>query len=82
MLRRKWWLIVAAMSKPHVTATTPTCSAEPSSTSRACARRQNRGTLHHSSVLREAVAEGPILFRALDKVHEHILRPDAWAFTE
>jgi hypothetical protein len=35
-----------------------------------------------SSVLREAVAERPILFRDLDKVHEHVLRPDAGAFLE
>ena len=82
MLRQKWRLILATMSKPHVTATTPICSAEPSSTSRAHAKRQNRGTLHHSSVLREAVAQRPVLFRTLDKVHEHIPRPDAWVFTE
>ena len=30
----------------------------------------------------EAVADGPILFRGLDKVHEHVLRADAGAFTE
>jgi hypothetical protein len=33
-----------------------------------------------SSVLCEAVAEGPILFRDFDKVHEHVLRPEAGAF--
>jgi coproporphyrinogen III oxidase len=32
--------------------------------------------------LREAVAEGPILFRDLYKAHEHVLRPDAGAFAE
>ena len=35
-----------------------------------------------SSVLREAVAEGPILFHDLDKVHEHVFRPDAGTFAE
>src|SRR5262249_45147700 len=35
-----------------------------------------------SSKLREAVADGPILFRGLQNVHEHILRPDAGAFAE
>jgi hypothetical protein len=33
-----------------------------------------------SSELREAVAEGPILFRGLEHVHEHVLWPDAGAF--
>jgi hypothetical protein len=28
------------------------------------------------------MAEGPILFRNLDKVHEHVLRPDAGIFAE
>lgn len=35
-----------------------------------------------SSELRDAVAEGPILFRGLENVHEHVLRPDAGAFAE
>src|SRR5690242_18319946 len=33
-----------------------------------------------SSELREAAAEGPIFFRGLENVHEHVLRPDAGAF--
>jgi len=35
-----------------------------------------------SGELREAVADGPILFRGVEKVHEHVLRPDAGAFAE
>ena len=35
-----------------------------------------------SSVLRDAVAKGPILFRDFDKVHEDVLRPDARTFAE
>src|SRR3954466_2119455 len=35
-----------------------------------------------SSELREAVAEGPVLFRGLENVHEHVLRPDTRAFAE
>jgi len=35
-----------------------------------------------SGELREAVAEGPILFRRLEKVHEHVLRADAGVFAE
>ena len=35
-----------------------------------------------SSELREAVADGPILFRGLENVHEHVLRADAGAFAE
>src|SRR5882757_4366418 len=35
-----------------------------------------------SSELREAVAEGPILFRGLENVHEHVLWADAGAFAE
>jgi len=32
--------------------------------------------------LREAVAEGPILFRGLENIYERVLRPDAGAFAE
>src|SRR5690349_26571 len=35
-----------------------------------------------SSKLREAIANGPILFRRVQDVHEHIPRPDAGALTE
>ena len=35
-----------------------------------------------SSKLREAVADGPILLRGVENVHEHVLRPDAGAFAE
>jgi hypothetical protein len=30
----------------------------------------------------EAMADGPILFRCVENVHEHVLRPDARAFAE
>src|SRR5215467_14903131 len=33
-----------------------------------------------SSKLRESVADGPILFRGFENVHEHVVRPDAGAF--
>ena len=39
---------------------------------RACASRE----------LCEAVTDRPILFRGLENVHEHVLRPDAGAFAE
>jgi hypothetical protein len=35
-----------------------------------------------SNELRDAIAEGPILFRGLKNVYEHILRPDAGAFAK
>jgi hypothetical protein len=35
-----------------------------------------------SSVLREAMAEGPVFLGDLDKAHEHVLRSDAGAFLE
>jgi len=35
-----------------------------------------------SSKLREAAADRPILFRCVENVHEHVLRPDAGALTE
>ena len=35
-----------------------------------------------SGELREAVADRPILFRGLENVHEHVLRPDAGVFAE
>src|SRR6476660_4055475 len=35
-----------------------------------------------SSKLREAVADGPILCRGVDNVHENVLRPDAGTFAE
>ena len=49
--------------------------------------RQPVGVLHYehriaSSVLRDAVAEVPILFRGVIDVHKHVLRPNAGAFAE
>jgi hypothetical protein len=35
-----------------------------------------------SSELREAVADGPILFRGIENGYEHVLRADAGAFAE
>ena len=35
-----------------------------------------------SSKLREAVADGPVLFGGIENVHEHVLRADARAFAE
>lgn len=44
----------------------------------AIARKKYSG----SGELREAVTDGPVLFRGVENGHEHVLRPDAGAFAE